>query len=55
MQNLGRMGIREEDQDHPVFGNVKNAVDALSKQRYDFGLLSHLTGFSTGVWSLGFT
>ncbi|CAM6120560.1 unnamed protein product [Calypogeia fissa] len=34
MQSLERMGIREADANHPVFGNMKNALETLSKQRY---------------------
>ncbi|KAL3698444.1 hypothetical protein R1sor_012520 [Riccia sorocarpa] len=33
-QNLKRLDIREDDPNHAVFGNVKNAVENLAKQRY---------------------
>ncbi|KAG6545055.1 hypothetical protein Mapa_013749 [Marchantia paleacea] len=33
-QNLKRLDIREDDMHHPTFGNVKNTVELLAKQRY---------------------
>ncbi|KAL2645080.1 hypothetical protein R1flu_012667 [Riccia fluitans] len=33
-QNLKRLNIREDDTNHPTFGNVKNTVETLTKQRY---------------------
>lgn len=31
---LKRMGINEFDNDHPLFGNIKMAIETLVKQRY---------------------
>eukprot|EP00897_Mesotaenium_endlicherianum_P000620 jgi/Mesen1/10559/ME000843S10070 len=31
---LNRIGVREEDERHPTFGNVRQAMQRLEKQRY---------------------
>jgi len=35
------MGINEFDNNHPVFGNIKEAIQTLVKQRYVPGFWSH--------------
>ena len=34
MQNLKRLGFKEADAEHPLFGDMKSGLDALAKQRY---------------------
>lgn len=38
---LKRMGINEFDNSHPVFGNIKEAIQTLVKQRYVPGFWLH--------------
>jgi hemerythrin len=33
-QQLRRLGIQESDENHQVFGNIKQAMETLAKQRY---------------------
>ncbi|KAK1262157.1 hypothetical protein QJS04_geneDACA008749 [Acorus gramineus] len=33
-QHLKRVGLNESDENHPVFGNIKQALEALVQQRY---------------------
>uniref|UniRef100_A0A0D6R228 MAGE domain-containing protein n=1 Tax=Araucaria cunninghamii TaxID=56994 RepID=A0A0D6R228_ARACU len=33
-QHLRRLGLDEHDEGHPVFGNVKQAMETIAKQRY---------------------
>jgi hypothetical protein len=32
-QQLRRLGIQESDENHQVFGNIKQAMETLAKQR----------------------